>query len=71
MEETNLIPEEQPVIKSTKTNKTVTPVLTELEQSIIARSAKMNIPALAAFFRVSESVIKDALAKAPKKNCNC
>lgn len=68
MEENNLTPEEQPVIKSTKTK---TPVLTELEQHIIARSANMNIPALAAFFRVSESVVKDALAKAPKKNCNC
>lgn len=38
-------------------------VISDLEASIIARSEKLNIPALAAFFSVTEDVVKAALAK--------
>lgn len=43
--------------------KTVKPVISDLEASIIARSEKLNIPALAAFFSVTEDEVKAALAK--------
>ena len=38
-------------------------VISDLEASIIARSEKLNIPALAAFFSVTEDEVKAALAK--------
>jgi len=64
MEETNLTPEEQ-VIPKRKALGTVekTPVLTDLEKQIIARSSKHNIAALCARFGVAESVVRAALAK--------
>ena len=38
-------------------------VISDLEASITARSEKLNIPALAAFFSVTEDEVKAALAK--------
>lgn len=38
-------------------------VISDLETSIIAKSEKLNIPALAAFFSVTEDEVKAALAK--------
>ena len=38
-------------------------VISDLEASIIARSEKLNIPALASFFSVTEDEVKAALAK--------
>ena len=38
-------------------------VISALEASIIAKSEKLNIPALAAFFSVTEDEVKAALAK--------
>jgi len=46
--------------KATKKNK---PAINDLEASIIARSESLNIPALCAFFSVTEDVVKAALAK--------
>lgn len=37
--------------------------ISDLEASIIAKSEKLNIPALAAFYSVTEDVVKAALAK--------
>lgn len=38
-------------------------VISDLEASIIARSEDLNIPALAAFFSITEDEVKAALAK--------
>ena len=38
-------------------------VISDLEASIIAKSESLNIPALAAFFSVTEDVVKTALSK--------
>lgn len=49
--------------KETIKTKTVKPVISNLEASIIARSEDLNIPALAAFFSITEDEVKAALAK--------
>jgi len=50
--------------ETTKTTKTtVKPELTNLERVIILRSEQLNIPALAAFFEITEDEVKAALAK--------
>jgi hypothetical protein len=43
--------------------KSVEPKITPLEQNIINKSNNLNIPALCAFFGVTEDVVKAALAK--------
>ena len=43
--------------------KSVEPKLTPLEQNIISKSESLNIPALCAFFGVTDDVVKAALAK--------
>ena len=43
--------------------KVKTASISDLEASIIARSEDLNIPALAAFFSVTENEVKAALAK--------
>ena len=43
--------------------KVKTTSISDLEASIIARSEKLNIPALAAFYSVTEDEVKAALAK--------
>jgi hypothetical protein len=48
-----------------------TPVLTEREAAIIARSVNLNLPALCSFFEENEDYIKSVLAKAPEQPCNC
>jgi len=49
---------EKSIVEQVNTNK-----LTDLESAIIARSESLNIPALAAFFMVTEDTVKNALAK--------
>ena len=61
MEEINSTPEQ--TIPKRKALGKVEPVLSPLEQQIIGRSENMNVPALAAFFSVTEDVVKAALAK--------
>lgn len=39
------------------------PVISDLEASIIARSEDLNIPALAAFFSITEDEVRTALTK--------
>ena len=50
-------------LKENTKSKTVKPFISALEASIIAKSEKLNIPALAAFHEVTEDVVKAALAK--------
>lgn len=50
-------------LKETTKPKTVKPFISALEASIIAKSEKLNIPALAAYFSVTEDEVKAALAK--------
>ena len=52
----------EPVVIKKPTTK-VKPEITELESAIIGRAESLNIPALCAFFGVSEEVVKAALAK--------
>ena len=51
------------VIKPRTKTKVVEPTLTPLEQNIINKSENLNIPALCAFFGVTDDVVKSALAK--------
>ena len=53
----------EPVVVTTKKSKPVEPTLTPLEQNIISKSESLNIPALCAFFGVTDDVVKAALAK--------
>jgi hypothetical protein len=51
----NVVVESTPEVKSND--------ISSLEASIIARSEKLNIPALCAFFGITESEVRKALAK--------
>jgi hypothetical protein len=53
----------EPIVVPTKKSKPVEPELTNLELQIISRSESLNVPALCAFFGVTEDVVKAALAK--------
>ena len=63
----NLENKEVEILDSTSVQKprtkSVAPILTSLEQNIISKSKSLNIPALCAFFGVTDDVVKAALAK--------